>query len=133
MSIEIESPARTIGPEVTPHQEGAMVRQERWEEIRRLAFRERVPIAEIGRRLALDRKTVRRCLRDQAWTAYHRPRRPDTVLAPHLAYVRARAPQVGYSAQIFFQELRHHRGYRGSYDTVKLFRRRFRGHRVDGD
>jgi transposase len=120
MSMEITVGTRTIGPEVTPHQEVPMVRQERWEEIRRLAFRERVPIAEIARRLELDRKTVRRCLRDTAWTAYRRPARADTVLAPHAAYVRERAPRVEYSAQILFQELRQ-RGYRGSYDTVKLF------------
>src|SRR5262245_29967705 len=126
MLIEIELEAGTIGPEVTPSREVPMVRQERWEEIRRLAFRERVAIAEIARRLELDRKTVRRCLRDQTWTAYHRPLRADTVLAPHLAYLRERAPRVGYSAQILFQELRQQRGYRGSYDTVKLFVRPLR-------
>ena len=120
MSIEIKVGTRTIGPEVTPHQEVPMVRQERWEEIRRLSFRERVPIAEIARRLDLDRKTVRRCLRDSEWTAYRRPARSDTVLAPHAAYLQERAPRVEYSAQILFQE-RRQRGYRGSYDTVKLF------------
>ena len=103
MSIAIEVKPRTIGPEVTPHEEVPMVRQERWEEVRRLAFRERVPIAEIARRLALDRKTVRRCLRDAAWTAYQRPLRTDTVLAPHMEYLRERAPRVGYSAQILFR------------------------------
>src|SRR5215831_20087281 len=126
MLIEIELEAGTIGPEVTPSREVPMVRQERWEEIRRLAFDERVAIAEIARRLELDRKTVRRCLRDSAWAAYHRPLRMDTVLAPHLDYLRERAPRVGYSAQILFQELRHQRGYRGSYDTVKLFVRPLR-------
>ena len=68
MSIEIVGVPRTIGPEVTPAQEVPMVRQERWEEIRRLAFRERVPIAEIARRLDLNRRTVRRCLRAPTWT-----------------------------------------------------------------
>src|SRR5262252_1404637 len=121
MSREIESEAGTIGPEVTPSQEVPMVRQEQWEEIRRLAFRERVPIAEIARRLDLNRRTVRRCLRAPTWTPYRRPPRTDTVLAAHLTYLRARAPQVHYSAQILYQELRQHRGYRGSYDTVKLF------------
>jgi len=109
MLIEIELEAGTIGPEVTPSREVPMVRQERWEEIRRLAFDERVAIAEIARRLELDRKTVRRCLRDSAWAAYHRPLRMDTVLAPHLDYLRERAPRVGYSAQILFQELRQQR------------------------
>src|SRR5207237_10315188 len=94
--------------------------RERWEEIRRLWFRDRVPIAQIARQLDLDRKTVRRCIRDSEWRAYQRPPRTDTLLAPHADYLRARAPQVRYSAQILFQELRQ-RGYRGSYDTVKLF------------
>jgi hypothetical protein len=57
MSIEIEVATRTIGPEVTPHQEMPMVRHERWEEIRWLPFRERVPIAEIAR---LDPRSPRR-------------------------------------------------------------------------
>ena len=102
-----------------------MVRQERWEEIRRLSSRERVSIAEIARRLELDRKTVRRCLREPDWEPYRRPPRPDTLLAPHAAYLTERAPRVGYSAQILFQELRQ-RGYAGSYDTVKLFVRPLR-------
>ena len=49
--------------------------EERWEEIRRLWVTERLPIAEIARRLDLDRKTIRRCLRDTAWQSYHRPAR----------------------------------------------------------
>src|SRR5262245_62841207 len=87
----------TIGPEVTPHEEGPMVRQERWEEIRRLRVQDGVAIAEIARRRDLDRKTVRRCLRAPEWQAYRRPRRPDTVLAAHAASLRERAARVGYS------------------------------------
>src|SRR3972149_2749791 len=85
----------------------------------------RVPGAEIARRLELDRKTVRRCLRDPAWRPYQRPARPRTLLAPYAESLQARVPEVGYSAQILFQELRQ-RGYRGSYDTVKLFVRPLR-------
>ena len=44
-----------------------MVQRERWEEIRRLHFGERVSIREIARRLNLDRKTVRRCVRESEW------------------------------------------------------------------
>lgn len=109
-----------------------MVRQERWEEIRRLGVEERVPIAEIARRLDLDRKTVRRCLRDLAWRPYQRPGRAGTLLAPHAEYLRARAPAVDYSAQILFQELRQ-RGYRGSYETVKLFVRPLRAARLSAE
>jgi len=109
-----------------------MVRQERWEEIRRLGVEERVPIAEIARRLALDRKTVRRCLRNPAWRPYQRPARGDTLLAPYAESVRTRAPEVGYSAQILFQELRQ-RGYRGSYETVKLFVRPLRAAQLSAE
>src|SRR5262245_24767887 len=120
MLLENTERVGTIGPEVTPHEEVPMVRQERWEEIRRLRIQDGVAIAEIARRLALDRKTVRRWLRATAWTAYRRPSRSDTLLAAHTDYLWARAPRVGYSAQVLFQELRQ-RGYAGSYDTVKLF------------
>ncbi|HRB16340.1 MAG TPA: hypothetical protein PK224_11160 [Nitrospira sp.] len=44
-----------------------MVDQERWAEIRRLFDEERVSISEIGRRLDVDRKTVRRSLRQPTW------------------------------------------------------------------
>src|SRR5439155_14171163 len=44
------------------------------------------------------------------------PVRTDTLLAEHAG----RAPQVCYSAQVLFQELRRH-GYRGGYDTVRRF------------
>jgi transposase len=130
MATEMELPAATIGAEVTLCQEVPMVRRERWEEIRRLWVAERVPIAEIARRLDLDRKTVRRCLRDTAWRPYHRPGRPETtLLTAHAEYLRERAEQVDYSAQILFQELRQ-RGYRGSYETVKLFVRPLRAVRL---
>jgi transposase len=86
--------------------------------VRRLWQQDRVPIAEPARRFELDRKTVRRCLRDPAWRPYHRPAPPETLLTQHAEYLRARAPKVRYSAQILFQELRQ-QGYRGSYETVK--------------
>jgi transposase len=132
VSMEMETTAATIGAEVTLCEEVPMVRQERWEEVRRLRVTERLPLAEIARRLDLDRKTVRRCLRDGAWQRYHRPARPDTLLTPHAEYLRERAKQVDYSAQILFQELRQ-RGYRGSYETVKLFVRPLRALRLAAD
>jgi hypothetical protein len=54
MSTEIERVVETIGPEVTLTEEVPMVRQERWEELRRLWQQERVPIAELARRFELD-------------------------------------------------------------------------------
>jgi transposase len=43
------------------------------------------------------------------------------LLTAHADFLRERAAQVQYSAQILFQELRRLRGYRGSYETVKRF------------
>ena len=82
-------------------------------------------IRAIARELDLDRKTVRRCLRQTAWTPYEREVRSDTLLTPHAAYLRRRAAEVGYSAQVLFQELRR-RQYAGSYETVKRFVRPLR-------
>src|SRR3972149_4634175 len=96
--------------------EESMIQEERWREIHRLSRGERVPIAEIARRLDVDRKTVRRCLRQERWQAYERAARTDTLLAEHGDFLRERAPQVCYSAQVLFQELRR-KGYRGGYDT----------------
>jgi transposase len=129
MSTEMEMATPTIGAEVTLCEEVPMVRRERWEEIRRLWVTQRLSIAEIARRLGLDRKTVRRCLHDTAWQPYHRAARPETLLTPHAEYLRQRAADVDYSAQILFQELRP-RGYRGSYETVKLFIRPLRATRL---
>lgn len=101
--------------------EVCMVNQERWAEIRRLFQEERISISEIGRRLDLDRKTVRRSVRQTTWQPYQRATVAETLLTAHADFVRDRAPQVGYSARILYQELRASRGYPGSYETVKRF------------
>jgi transposase len=109
-----------MAPEACRLEEERMVQEERWREVHRMAREEQLPIAEIARRLDLDRKTVRRCLKQAAWQPYQRAARTDTLLAEHAEFLRERAPQVSYSAQVLFQELRL-RGYAGSYDTVKRF------------
>jgi len=86
-----------------------------------LRFEERISVSEIARRLDLDRKTVRRCLRQSEWRAYERLPRAETLLTEHAQFLTGRAAQVNYSARILYQELRSRRGYRGSYDTVKRF------------
>ena len=101
-------------------EEEFMVQEDRWKEIHRLHDEEGLPIAAIARRLDIDRKTVRRCLKQEAWRRYQRPARTDTLLVSHADYLRERAPRVCYSAQVLFQELRQ-RGYVGSYQTVKRF------------
>jgi transposase len=86
---------------------------------------------ELARQFGLDedRPAVRA---GAAWRPYQRPARAGTLLAAHAAYLRDRAPQVGYSAQILFQELRQH-GYPGSYETVKLFVRPLRAAQGSGE
>jgi transposase len=124
-SIDEVPIGEALPPRLEEPGEVEMVGADRWEEIHRL-FGERVPIAEIARRLDLDRKTVRRCIRQAQWQPYRRAERTDRLLAQHADWLRERAPRVRYSARILFQELRRHHGYTGSYETVKLFVRPLR-------
>ena len=101
--------------------EAEMVGEERWAEIRRQHFEEGQSISAIARLMELDRKTVRRCLRDDAWRGYQRRAQAETLLAPQAEWLRRRAPEVRYSARILYQELKAQRGYQGSYETVKSF------------
>ncbi|MGH8246882.1 MAG: IS21 family transposase, partial [Gammaproteobacteria bacterium] len=126
MTIARDKALVKIGPECIPEQEGVMLNQARWEEARRLYYQERWRVAAIARHLELDRKTVRGCLSERQWQPYRRLPRQETVLSAHAEWLRERAPQVHYSAQILYQELRGQRGYRGSYETVKLFVRPLR-------
>lgn len=47
-------------------------------------------------------------------------------MAEHAEFLRARAPQVGYSAQILYQELLAQHGFQGRYPTVRRFVRPLR-------
>ena len=116
--------ATMMRPERRRFREVRMVGPERWAEIHRQA-RSGQSVSGIARRLDLDRKTVRRCLRQGSWQPYQRAARTTTLLAAHAAYLTERAPVVGYSARILFQELRP-QGYDGSYETVKRFVRPLR-------
>ena len=69
---------------------------------------------------------MRGILQAATWQPYTRAERTDTLLAEHAEFLRARAPEVLYSARILFQELRRARGYPGSYETVKRFVRPLR-------
>ena len=121
MGLDEASESTIMRPQMDQSGEACMVDQERWAEIRRLFYEERLSIAEIGRRVDVDRKTVRRSLRQTTWQPYHRVAVAETLLTAHADLVRARAPQVNYSARILYQELRASRGYTGSYETVKRF------------
>ena len=90
-----------------------------------------VPRKAIARALGIDPKTVRKYLRDGEWKPYTRRQAAEGLLAAHEEWIGARAPEVGYSAQVIFQELKP-KGYAGSYETVKRFIRPLRDrHRED--
>jgi transposase len=115
-----------------PEGEG-MIRREVWEEIRRRHVQEGVPIREIARDFGMDRNTIRRCLRQEEWRPYARAESTASLLSPHEEFLRTRAPEVDFSARILYQELVSKKGYRGSYDTVKLFVRPLRAARMQAE
>lgn len=125
MSQEQAEKLGTMASQEQQPGERGMVNKERWEQIRRWLWQERVNLSEIARRLDLDRKTVRYWARQSQWKPYERPAREDTLLSAHAQWLRERAAEVNYSARILYQELRQ-RGYGGGYDTVKLFVRPLR-------
>lgn len=98
--------------------EAEMTGKERWEHIHQM-HRANHSVSAIARELEMDRKTVRYWLGQTAWVPYRRQVQGRQVLALHRAWLAERAPQVGYSARILYQELVAERGYTGGYDTVK--------------
>ncbi|MBZ0168379.1 MAG: IS21 family transposase [Kofleriaceae bacterium] len=103
-----------------------MLNEELWQEVHRLFDVEKWSKSAIARGLDVDVKTVRRCVRQAAWVPYQRAPQPETLVTAHAEFMRRRAPEVGHSARILFQELVHHHGYHGSYETVKRFVRPLR-------
>jgi transposase len=77
-------------------------------------------VSRIAEEFDLDRKTVRKALRQASWQPYRREASAPTLLDAHRDWLIERAPQVHYSARILFQELKHTRGFSGCYETVKL-------------
>jgi transposase len=98
--------------------EDVVVGQERWEQMHRLKA-EGMTVSGIARATELDRKTVRRCLRQVRWQAYRRAVKREGLMAAHRSWLEGRAPQVGYSARILYQELCAQRGFEGGYGTVR--------------
>jgi transposase len=97
----------------------AVVGQEQWEEIGRRNEAGQ-SVSAIARELGIDRKTVRSCLKRDAWRPYRREVARPTLLDAHKAWLGKRAPQVAYSARILHQELRDQRDFTGCYELVKL-------------
>lgn len=133
MSTVMERAVTALVPESAALGEGPMLGQERWTEIQQAFTVERLSVSAIARRFDVDRKTVRRCLRQTTWQPYQRAARTDTVLAAHAEFLRTRAPAVQYSARILYQELRQQRGYAGSYETVKRFVQPLRAVRLQAE
>jgi hypothetical protein len=80
-------------PKAQRTSEAGMAGQERWEEIWRLYFERRMGLSQIARELELDRKTVRRCLRQSSWQPYRREVPAETLLSAHKDFLRERAAQ----------------------------------------
>jgi transposase len=96
-----------------------VVGQQQWQELRqRQAAGQNV--SAIARELGLDRKTVRSCLKREQWAPYQRTVKRTSVLDGHRQWLQERAPQVGYSARILYQELTRERGFSGCYEVVKV-------------
>jgi transposase len=113
---EIGAPVRVSLPGVGG--EEPVVGKERWEEMHRLKAAG-MTVSGVARATGLDRKTVRRCLRQVRWQAYRRPGRREALLDAHREWLTERAAQVGYSARILYQELCSERGFEGGYGTVR--------------
>lgn len=96
-----------------------VVGHQQWEEIRSRAAAGQ-NVSAIARELGLDRKTVRGCLKRERWSPYERTVKRPSILDAHRQWLQERAPQVGYSARILYQELTKERGFSGCYEVVKL-------------
>jgi transposase len=76
---------------------------------------------EIARSLGVDIKTVRRHLNKSGWASYRRKQQESAnLLKEEQAWLLERIVEVNYNAAILFRELKD-KGYKGSYETVKLF------------
>lgn len=80
-----------------------------------------MPKRQIARTLNIDIKTVRRHLKKSEWEAYQRKKiESPMLLKTEQAWLLNRMEEVNYNASILFRELKG-KGYRGSYETIKLF------------
>lgn len=118
MDIQMNQNQRIMAVHAKPV-EAVMLSKERWEEVRRMND-QGLSNSEIARQLEIDRKTVRKLLKEP-WRPYARAERADTLLASHAQFLRERAAHVDYSARILYQELCRDREFGGSYETVKRF------------
>ena len=101
-------------------------RMARYEAVRRLQA-EGVGLREIGRRLHLARKTVRRFAHADSFPE-RQPRPPQpSLLTPYEAYLRRRWAEGCHTATVLWQEVRA-RGFRGGYSAFAGHLKRWRDH-----
>jgi transposase len=102
------------------------LRVARYEAVRRLQA-EGVSLREIGRRLHLARKTVRRFAHTDSFPE-RQPRPPQpTLFTPFEGYVRRRWAEGCHTATVLWQEVRA-RGFRGGYSAFAGHLKRWRDH-----
>jgi transposase len=98
----------------------------RYEAVRRLQA-EGVGLREIGRRLHLARKTVRRFAHAESFPE-RQPRPPQpTLFTPYEAYLRRRWAEGCHTATVLWQEVRA-RGFRGGYSAFAGHLKHWRDH-----
>jgi transposase len=105
-----------------------MLSQDQWGTIRTL-FERGVPKKAIARQLGVSVPTVRRYLRQGGRVPYSRPKPVfDLLEQDHGEFLRRRAPEVDWVAQVLFQDLKA-RGFAGCYEVVKRWIRPLREER----
>jgi transposase len=115
--IEIEARSEKLSPAPVGALEGELINQSTWGAVRALWGRG-MSKKGIARELGVDIKTVRKwCIK--SWVAQRRPNR-GRVLDRYQAFLRARAPEVGYNAVVLHRELAG-QGYEGSYAAVAKY------------
>lgn len=103
-----------------------MIKQELWHEIHS-RFKLKESKKSIARSLGVSVQTVRKILSQSNPKAYRRKKANSNLLSTYHEYIRQRLPAVGYCAQSIYEEIQQ-RGYKGGYDTVKLYVRPLRKH-----
>ena len=117
MLKQVEFKEDTLQPQEL---EGPMLKEHTHQVIKELDAKG-IAKREIARTLGMDIKTVRRHLKKCGWEAYRRKQRDaPNLLKEEQVWVLERMPEVNYNAAILFRELKR-KGYKGSYETVKLF------------
>lgn len=120
MDSKVEREMLAVAPEGAA--EVSLIEESVWGAVR--ALRERgLSRKQIGRELDLDIKTVRKWLR-QTWEPQRRPGR-GRALDPWEAFLRGRAPEVGFNAAVLHRELQA-QGFAGSYPALVRYLRPWR-------